>query len=120
MAEKITGYSLLSLGLLLITVTTANVFSVFSNKARPVTVFHLPPVAIDLTRVIQNSLPPEINRQTASASELKTELISSKILNDTANIVAHLLLAGFMVSVGYKIASLGTLLIRPIQVKLKT
>ena len=55
----------------------------------------------------------------ATQSTQKTELISALMLNESSNLFAHLMLMGFMASIGSKIAALGVSMVRPIVVKLK-
>lgn len=101
MTEKITGYSLLAIGLLLIVVAAFSVFIVFTGGAKPVQLFAMQGIAINLGPQLPSN-----------------EILPAAMLNDTSNLFAHLVLMGFLASIGQKFASLGIQLLRPIVVKL--
>ena len=48
-----------------------------------------------------------------------TVLVSSSLINQPLNLIANLLLMGFIASAGFKIAHLGVMLVRTIKVKVK-
>lgn len=54
-----------------------------------------------------------------SGQNLEQEFISSDMINKPLNLLAHLMLMGFISNIGYKFASLGINFVRPIVVKLK-
>jgi hypothetical protein len=115
MSEKILGYILIAVGVCVIIASAANVYSVFSGKARPIAPFNLGGISLDFGAMA----PPEQKATLdASGASLKTELIKPEVLNQPLNYAAHLLLMGFLASAGFKLASLGTMLVRPIKVKL--
>ena len=120
MSEKIIGYILIVLGIIIISASTYSAYSVFTKKAQPVELFSFQPIGIDTNQLLGSSLPPEfaglMQKQTNAS---KTEIVPAALINDSSNIFAHLLLMGFLASVGYKLASLGVMLVRPIVVKLK-
>jgi hypothetical protein len=102
MTEKITGYCLLAFGVFLILGSALSVYRVFTNQTKPLAVFNFEPISLDLGQ-------PQIP---------KTQIVPAAMLNDTANLAAHLFLMGFIASVGQKLASLGVQLLRPIEIKL--
>lgn len=110
MSEKILGYLLLVVGVLIIVYAALNVYGVFTKKAKPFDVFNLPGISLDLGGLVGNQLP---------TGPAKSELITPEILNQPLNLAAHLFLMGFIANIGFKIASLGVMLVRPIKVKLK-
>lgn len=111
-SEKIIGYLLLLTGIIIILYAVINIYQVFSGKATPIELFASDGISLDLAAIVgEGKLPSEGN--------FKTEIISPDILNTSLNIFAHIFFMGFIVNVGFKIANLGTLLIRPINVKLK-
>ena len=121
MTEKASGFVLLIVGILIIIVAAFSVFSVFSGKTEPVNLFSFSAISLDASNLIGSDAPPEAREALkASGQAPKLELIPADILNKTSNTMAHLLLMGFIASVGYKIGSLGAMLARPIVVKLKT
>ncbi|MBU0569957.1 hypothetical protein KKB40_04215, partial [Patescibacteria group bacterium] len=50
---------------------------------------------------------------------MSSELVKPELINQPLNLSAHLFLMSFLVNAGFKIASLGNQLLRPIRVKLK-
>ncbi len=114
MSEKVTGYILLVIGIVTMFYTVFNVYQVFTKQTKPVVLFNIPALQIDLSQLVAGSLPPGVIPQGQ-----KQELISSQLINDPLNIIAHLFLMGFVAQIGFKLASIGTMLVRPIVVKLK-
>lgn len=113
MNEKTTGYALLAIGVIIILAAAISVIMVFTKATQPVQLFNFSGVTLDLS-----SLVPTVpgTRQ----SEVKTEILPSNILNDSSNVFAHLLLMGFVASIGSRIATLGVQLLRPVEVKMRT
>jgi hypothetical protein len=116
MSERIVGYLFLALGLLMIIGSAFGVYYVFTGKFQTFEVFSLPPITLDLSGLMQAenpdmALPPQAN--------LETELVKSDVLNKPLNLIAHILFMGFLMNVGFKIASLGVQLVRPIKVTVK-
>lgn len=109
MSEKVVGYILLVVGLVVIVFAVVNVFMTFTGKAMPVQLFNFQGVTLDFGQ--QLGLP----KTTAAPMEL----ISARDLNQMANLTAQILLMGFLAGAGEKLASLGVSLIRPIVVKAK-
>ena len=109
-AEKITGYFLLISGLLIILFACFSVYQVFTKKSQPTNLFTLPGITVDFSKFAD---------QTAQNSNLKQELISPDLLNSPLNYFSHIILMSFIASVGYKIAMVGTNLVRPIKIKVK-
>lgn len=114
MSEKVTGYILLVIGIVIMLFAVFNVYQVFTKQIKPVVLFNIPALQIDLSQLVANSLPPGVIPQGQ-----KQELISSQLINDPLNIIAHLFLMGFVAQIGFKLSSIGTMLVRPIVVKLK-
>ena len=121
MTEKILGYILLGLGIMTTIYSGLNVYAVFTKQTQPVKLFNFKGIGLDTSQMLASSLPPE------AAPFLKqnpdkpapSEIISAELINDTSNIFAHLMLMGFIASVGAKLANIGAMLVRPIVVKLK-
>lgn len=119
MSEKITGYTLLIFGVVIMTLCVVNIFMVFTKKASPVQLFNYSGISLDLSSLTSglNETIPQ-NSKNAFPTK-KSELISGAMLNDSSNLLAHIFLIGFVSSFGFKISSLGVQLIRPVVVKLK-
>lgn len=116
--EKIAGYVLLVVGVVIILGGALSVYQIFVGHATPVQIFHFPSVSIDLTSSLLATLPAQA--RSAAPAMAPTEIMSGETISATANLVGHLLLMGFMLNVGYKLASLGVQLLRPIVVQAKT
>jgi len=123
MTEKILGYILLAVGLMIIFGSAFSAYLVFTKKAEPIALFNFPGIKIDpaaLQPELPDNIPSEmqqlVNQQTASKP---MEIVPPEILNDSSNLFAHLILMGFLVSVGGKIGQLGTYLVRPLIVNIK-
>ncbi len=120
MTEKVVGYLLLVLGLVIMGYSAVSVYNVFTGSWEPVNIFSFSGISINTVDLIGGDLSPaqrqELNSQMGNA---QMEVISRDLLNDPLNLAAHLFLMGFVVSVGFKIGSLGTQLIRPIKVTVR-
>lgn len=120
MTEKIIGYLLLAIGIITILFSGFSVYNVFTKQSKPVQLFNFKGIGFDTSQILSGALPPEFANQIPKNSKAaQTELIPPDLLNDSSNIFAHLMLMGFLASVGAKIAGIGTQLVRPIVVKLK-
>lgn len=124
MCLKIFGFFLLFAGIVLIIYAALSTYQVFSKKASPINLFSFSGISMDPSQFIpQSSINPEISQLLKQSQGIqtskKTEMIPADLINDPANIFAHLMLMGFLATIGFKLASLGTMLVRPIVVHLK-
>jgi hypothetical protein len=119
MNEKIIGYILLVIGIITILSSALSVYQVFAKKGQPIQLFSFPSISVDATDLLGGDLPPA-QRELAQKQlgQAKIDILPADILNKTSNIIAHLLVMGFIVNVGFKLASLGVMMIRPIKVQL--
>ena len=60
------------------------------------------------------------NPNAQSITQPKLDILPPEVLNQTLNMTTHFFLMSFLLGFGYKLASLGVQLIRPINVKLKS
>ena len=111
MSEKIVGYILLFAGIIIILFSGFSVYGVFSKNIKPVQFFTIGSVPIEIPIAGQNA----DKESSGGGIDLPTEAIQ-----DPLNSFAHLALMMFIGGVGFKIASLGTMLVRPVVVKLKS
>lgn len=100
MTEKVIGYSLLAVGVLVIVLTAVNVFFVFTGRMQPIQLFNLPAMTFSL-----------------APGTKPVELMTADAINQTSNLAINLFLMGFLASAGQKLASLGVQLVRPIIIK---
>jgi hypothetical protein len=112
MGERITGYTLLVIGFSVMIASLYLVFNVFSGASEPYALFDLHEISIDATLLIPaESLNPDVDHNIV--------LMDKDSLNHVANTIFYLIFMGFAASIGFKIASIGTMLVRTIQVNLK-
>lgn len=119
MTEKIVGYTLLAIGLIVLGFSALNMIDLVTGRIRPIEFFHFTPVAVDLEGMLRGSLPPEVAALVAGKPTQPTELLSADLLNQPANFLIHLSIMGILAGIGQKIASLGVMMLRPIHVRLK-
>ena len=118
-SDRIIGYILFVAGILIILYSAFSVYRVFTKGFEPVRLFDFQGIGLDASSLIGSDLSTEqkalLNQ---SGAQSKLEIIPANLINQTSNVMAHLLLMGFLASVGYKIANLGILMLRPVVVKL--
>ena len=119
MSEKVLGYLLLFSGIIIMVFTGWNVYAVFTKQIRPVSIFSLQGISIDPTKIVAANLPPHVADQMKTNPTASTlmEIFPAETLNSISNIIAHIVLMGFLASIGYRLASLGVQLVRTIVVK---
>ena len=108
--NKVIGYSLIVIGLFLIAFTMLNIYDVFQGRVKPFPLFNFQAISLDFSKMVEQA-PPGAN--------LSQELVASNLLNDPMNFTAHLLMMGFIASGGFKIASIGVMMVRTIKVNVK-
>lgn len=110
MDQKIVGYILLIIGVSIVLFSGISVFQVFNNKTQPYQLFSLDSISLDL----KNMLPTE---QANLLTNSNFEILSGDISTKMTNIFMHLVLMGFIGSVGFKIAMIGSNMIKVIEFK---
>ncbi|OGG01937.1 hypothetical protein A2Z33_01725 [Candidatus Gottesmanbacteria bacterium RBG_16_52_11] len=114
MTTKSVGWILVGIGVLTMVFAAVNVVLVFAHRADPVGFFSFSGIGIDTGQLMP---VPALGQPETPGVNL--EIVPPGMINQTANIFAHMLLMGFIVNIGYKLASLGTQLTRTIEVKLR-
>lgn len=118
-SDRIVGYLLFLAGILIIAYSIFNVYKVFTRSFEPVQLFDFQAIGLDAGSLIGSDLSAEQQELVrASGAQTKLEIVPASLLNQSSNILAHLLLMGFLASAGYKLASLGIMMLRPVVVKL--
>ncbi len=123
MSERIIGYTLLGIGIIMIIITTFQIFSVFTGKATPIQVFKVEPAKQSqpssttdlLEKIQQGDLSALLDSGSGSIPGL--EVISPEAIYKMLNITVYYFLMMFLLNVGYKIASLGVQMVRPVKVE---
>lgn len=118
MSEKIVGYVLLGIGIVLILLSLFNIYQVFTGGAKPVQVFQFGGISLDIASALTGSLPAELTRG-AKLQAQPMEVIPAEMLNGVANLSAHVFFMSFIAGVGQRLATIGAQLLRPIKVALK-
>lgn len=114
MNEKITGYVLLLAGILILGYSALNMTRVMTGKDKPVQLFHFSGIGINPSQLLPQNLPDALRQQGQPV-----QLIQPEMINDTSNIAAHLVLMGFIATIGFRIGSLGVMLLRPVVVPVR-
>jgi len=118
MTEKIVGYLLIAAGIIVIVISSLNVLGLFTGKIKPVNLFSLSGVNINLSTLVAG-IPDQKEILDQPTGNTNTEIIDSDVINSPLNLFAHIFLMGFFVTAGGRISSIGTKLVRPIKVSLK-
>lgn len=115
MHERMTGYVLLMVGVLIMFGALIQTLLVFTGKTEPISLFH-----ITAPTISPSSFMPQLpdGFQLPTDNKQNIELIPSADFNKILDMSTMLFLMGFVLSFGFKIASLGVMLLRPISVKL--
>ncbi|MBI2442357.1 MAG: hypothetical protein HYV40_00425 [Candidatus Levybacteria bacterium] len=116
MNERIVGYILLFAGIIIMFGSLIQVLLVFTGKMEPFRVFSIASPTISL-----DSLLPQLPTETLTlptTAKKPIELIPTAQFNKMINMSVMIFLMGFVLSFGYKLSSLGVMMVRPISVKL--
>jgi hypothetical protein len=97
MPAKTIGYSLLTFGIVVIILSALNAYLVLTRQAKPISYITSSATTLNITGI---------------------PAISTKDINEAINLSVHLLLLSIISGAGFRLASLGVMLIRPIEVKL--
>lgn len=115
--RDIVGYLLIVIGVGIILASLWNGYSIFKGTTKPVALFSLPGISMDLTKSIASQLP---EAQKAMLPPTKPEeVIPAKSVNDPLNLFTHIFLLGFFATIGSKIAMIGIDLTRPYVIKVR-
>lgn len=117
MQERMVGYILLIVGILVMAFSVYYVYSILTNKVRPFEVF------IDQPKVQQpTSGVQDIVKNPSALVQMQAAVMSEvlgKQMNRSFNIGMTVLLMYILMLFGFRLSSLGVMLIRPIEVKLR-
>jgi hypothetical protein len=133
MSEKIIGYLLVFAGLGFILGAGFNIYQIVTRQAKPVRLFNFDSVTIDTNKIVAQ--PEQVNMEGLTAEQQKVAqqildtqekqkgatltILPGDVLTDTSNLFAHIILMGFLATIGSRISGIGVLMVRPIVVKLK-
>jgi hypothetical protein len=123
MKEKIIGYGFLFLGTCIMALCAINMFMVLTNRVKPFPYFNLSSdkdASLNLSSIVGQMKIDNKDVLNSGIALPKINIIPYETLNQILNISNQFLLLTFVMGFGYKLASLGVQLIRPINVKLKS
>lgn len=116
MNERVTGYILLIAGLLIMFGALIQVLLVFTGRIDPLPVFSIEAPKLSLSAFMPQ-LPTGSLPLPAGTKDQSFELLPTADFNKMINMSITVFLMGFVLSFGFKIASLGVMMLRPIVVK---
>ena len=125
MNEKTTGYVLLVLGVGVMIFSAMSLVLVFTKHAEPINLFQIslpPPSAAFKTSTLPGQSPnltPDVSQMLSQLTSQTGNMFSSSALTQYSNISAHFFLMSFIMAFGFKVATLGVQLLRPVYVKYK-
>ncbi len=129
MTERIIGYSLLAVGIILMIISTIQIIFIFTGRAKPIQFFKTEKQTVQsnsqqsldaedlLERVQTGDLSALLNNSGNTIPELN--IISPETINQILNLTVFYFLMQFLLSLGYKLASLGVQMIRPLKVEVR-
>ena len=123
MNERTAGYALLIFGVGVMLFSAFNIVLVFTKHADPIQLFHTSPTqAVAMPKLEQPQVPgsPQTPDLSTTFSQLNSQtggLFSGDSLALYSNLSAHFFLMGFVMTFGFKLATLGVQLLRPVYVK---
>ena len=100
MSEKFTAYFLLIAGIIVIVLSSFQIYRVFTGRVRPFSLFRLSGLTIQIPQAPSGQM----------------ELLRGSDLTAIADLSAYYFLMSFFLNVGFKVSSLGIQLLRPIVV----
>lgn len=110
MIEKLVGYILIFFGVMAIIFSGLNAFNILTKRSNPIEF---------VNKDIVSEISPSVNsKNQVSLNQILN--VDSKTITLATNIGIHLLLLGFLMRAGFYLASLGTMLVRPIIVDINT
>jgi hypothetical protein len=105
MANKITGYLLIAIGIILIVASVMSVVSVFNHRAEPIHIFST------------ETFAPAPSQASEAFNLQQMVGLTPETISYTFNLFMHLVLMGFLVNAGARVAHIGAQLVRPIVVE---
>lgn len=113
MTEKQTGNTLLYTGIGIMIIAGIIVILLFTGNIQPIPLFNIPAPTLNT-----GSLVPSIPGIPSAPGEEIT-ILPTKDFNNLLNLGIQFLLMTFIMSFGFKLADLGTKLLRPIKIESK-
>lgn len=109
MTEKVIGYFLIFIGVATLFITSLNAFNILTKKQKPIEFINKETVS---------SITPSKNENPVTLNQVLN--IDTETITLITNLGIHLLMLSFIMKAGFHLASLGTMLLRPIVVDVNT
>jgi hypothetical protein len=125
MSEKTTGYILLIAGIIIMIFATIQIVFVLTGKATPIKIFQTNERTdentntLDVSQFISQLQNKSSDSQFNSNTAPTIQLFNPIVLNKLLNLTIYYLIMQFLLGFGFKLSSLGTQLLRPLQVQIK-
>lgn len=125
MSEKRTGYTMLIVGILIMIFAAVQIIFVFTGKANPIPMFEASQESsgFDLQGLLeqmQRTSPYQVPTSGTNPTPTPTvSFMDTNSINKMLNLLVYYFIMQFLLGLGYKLASLGVQLIRPIEVVMK-
>lgn len=108
--DKVVGYIMLIAGIAIILYSLLEIYNIFTGQKQPIQLFTLSGISLDLNSLAGGNVP--------NNADLNQQLVEAEVINAPLNYLASILFMGFVSSIGYRIARVGTLLVRTIKIRL--
>ncbi|KKQ38924.1 MAG: hypothetical protein US54_C0001G0049 [Candidatus Roizmanbacteria bacterium GW2011_GWA2_37_7] len=126
-SEKIIGYVLLGVGIFLMLVAAFQIILVFTGKAQPIKILNTTAQNNNqnTSKNIDSSNPDELLKQiqedplsllSSGGGVSLPNLIDPTVLYQMLNLTVYYFIMQFMLGFGYKLASLGVQMVRPLKI----
>ena len=118
MVEKIAGYVLLVFGFMVIFFSLSNIFMIMNRTSEPIQFVDMDAIVLK-QNIPLSSFPESIRPQLEEAinGAAPMVLMNKKDINQSTNFMFHIFIMGFFINAGSAIATLGTKLIREVNIK---
>lgn len=115
MSEKTTGYMFLWSGIGIMIFSLVFIIFVFTGVIEPIGLFSIKAPTLESSSIVPTSPSPF----GSDTQDQEIELIPTDQFNKLINVSVTFFLMGFIMTFGAKIAHIGVLFLRPVQVSLK-
>lgn len=125
LSERLVGYILLTLGIIIMFFAAIQIIAVFTGNAKPIKMFSMDskmPTQQQSNQTLEDLIAQlQQNPQTSlnTASLPTPQLIDPKIINDILNLTVYYVIMQFILGLGFKLSNLGVQLLRPIVIQTK-
>ena len=119
MSERITGYILLIAGILTMIFSFFQIIQVLTGNAKPLRIFSQNTINTEKVLPDTSTFLDQLQLGTSELKLPEMQIIDPEVVNSFLNMLFYYLIMQFLLSFGYKIATLGTQMLRPIHVTMK-